>query len=108
MVEDQQIATLKRRLRWEGVGPLTELSNQTAASLWALLQSAGQWLRTAGYQRPLISLLLAFEIGWVVGHWGPRRAKHYPRQNRCRSGACAAAGHAGPAWAAGRIRHRRG
>ena len=75
MVEDKEIERLRRRLRWEAGGPLTEISNQATASLFSALGSVAQWARQAGEERPLISLLLAFQAGFALGHWGPRRAK---------------------------------
>ncbi len=33
-------------------------------------------VREMGEERPLISLLIAFQIGFAVGRWGPHRAKH--------------------------------
>jgi hypothetical protein len=34
------------------------------------------WVRQMADDRPLISLLIACQIGFAVGYWGPRRAKH--------------------------------
>jgi hypothetical protein len=75
MTEEEEIDRLQRRLRWEAAGPLTEISNQATASLFSALSSVAQWVRQAGEERPLISLLLAFQAGFALGHWGPRRAK---------------------------------
>ena len=75
MAENAQIDRLQRRLSWEAPGPLTELSNQATASLFSVLRFVTQWLRQAGEERPLISLLLAFQAGFAIGHWGGRRAK---------------------------------
>lgn len=76
MPGNEEIDRLRRRLQWEGGGPLTDLSNQAASVLLARLRTFAQWVHEAGEERPLISLLLAFQVGFAVGRWGPRRAKH--------------------------------
>ena len=76
MVDNEEIARLERRLKWEAPGPLTGLSNQMAASLFSLLRALAQWVRESAEERPLISLLLAFEAGFAVARVGRRRAKH--------------------------------
>jgi hypothetical protein len=73
---EEEIEHLKGRLQWEGAGPLTELSNQAATALLARLQAFVQSVRVLTEEHPLISLLCAFEIGFAVGRWVPRRAKH--------------------------------
>ena len=76
MPTNEEIDRLRRRLQWEGAGPLTDLSNQAAIALLARLRTLAQWIQGVGEERPLISLLLAFQIGFAIGRWGPRRAKH--------------------------------
>ena len=75
MAENEAIDRLQRRLGWEAPGPLTELSNEATTSLFSALRFVTQWLRQAGEERPLISLLLAFQAGFAIGHWGVRRAQ---------------------------------
>jgi len=76
MPANEEMDRLRRRLQREGAGPLTDLSNQAASALLARLRAFAQWVHEAGEERPLISLLLAFQVGFAVGRWGPRRAKH--------------------------------
>ena len=76
MAENEEIDRLKRRLNWEGAGPLAELSNRTMDAMTTRGQAAASWVRENAEDRPLISLLFAFQIGFAVGRWGPRRAKH--------------------------------
>jgi hypothetical protein len=76
MAENEEIDRLKRRLSWEGAGPLAELSNQATDALTARGRAFVSWVREMGEARPLISLLIAFQIGFAVGRWGPRRAQH--------------------------------
>jgi hypothetical protein len=75
MAKSDEIDRLQRRLSWQAAGPLTEISNHATASLVAMLGALAQWIRQSGEERPLISLLLAFEAGFVIARLGSRRAK---------------------------------
>ena len=75
MIESEQVERLKRRLSWEGVGPLAELSNQATDALMARGKALPGWVRDSAKDRPLTSLLMAFQIGLAAGRWGRRRAK---------------------------------
>jgi hypothetical protein len=76
MADNEEIDRLERRLKWEAAGPLTDLSNLITASLFSRLGALAQWVRKAAEERPLISLLIAFEAGFAVARLGHRRAKH--------------------------------
>ena len=76
MAAEDDLVRLKRMLRWEGAGPLTDVSNQTTSAVVAGLRAVAQWLRETTVERPLITVLLALQLGFAVGRWGPRRAKH--------------------------------
>ena len=76
MTENDEIDRLKGRLSREGAGALTELSNRATDTLIARGGEFAAWVREMGEERPLMNLLVAFEIGFAVGRWGPRRAKH--------------------------------
>ena len=76
MAEHEEIDRLKRRLQWEGGGPLADLSNQATGRDWPIrVRALACWVREMAEERPLISLLLAFQLGFAAGRWGPRRAK---------------------------------
>ena len=75
-MQREEIERLERRLRWERTGPLTDISNRTTDALFSAIRFLARWLRRAGKEKPLISLLLAFQTGFAVGRWGPRRANH--------------------------------
>jgi hypothetical protein len=74
--KEEQLERLKVRLQWEGAGPLIDLSNRAATALLARLQVLALSVREITEERPLISLLFAFQVGFAVGRWGPRHAKH--------------------------------
>lgn len=76
MVENTDVDRLKRRLTWEGAGPIADLSNRATDTLMEKSRAFAGWVREMGEERPLISLLIAFQIGYAVGRWGSRRAQH--------------------------------
>jgi hypothetical protein len=76
MIENTEVDRLKRRLKWEGAGPLGALSHRTMDAMVVRGQAIASWVRENAEDRPLISLLIAFEVGFAVGRWGPSRAKH--------------------------------
>jgi hypothetical protein len=39
-------------------------------------ETLAAWVRENAEERPLVSLLFAFQLGFATGRWGPRRAKH--------------------------------
>ena len=75
MAKNDDIDRLHQRLRWEAAGPLTDISNQVTATLFSMLGTLARSIRRSGEERPLISLLLAFEVGFAVGRLGSRRAQ---------------------------------
>lgn len=76
MIENEELDRLKRRLNWEGGGPLAEVSSRMTDALTERGGEFASWVREMARDRPLISLLMAFQIGFAAGRWGPRRAKH--------------------------------
>jgi hypothetical protein len=71
---EREIDRLRRRLGWEAGGPLAEISTQATSRLLSIVIAIAGWLRRSGEERPLISILLAFEAGFALGRWGGRRA----------------------------------
>jgi len=45
-----------------------------ADALVSVVSAAINWTRRSGEERPLISILLAFQAGFALGRWGGRRA----------------------------------
>ena len=75
MAADEQIHRLNRELSRRSFGPVTIISNQFVASLASGLQSLAIWLRDAARDRPLITLLLAFQTGYAIARIGRRNAR---------------------------------
>ena len=71
---EQEIDRLRRRVGWEAGGPLAQVSTQVTDTIVSILGFAASWIRHSGEERPLISILLAFEAGFALGRWGGRRA----------------------------------
>ena len=71
-----ELSRLEQRLSREMPGPFADIAEQTVASMWSAFSAATKWMRRAGEERPLTSLLLAFEAGLVAGWYGGRHAKH--------------------------------
>jgi len=71
---EQQIDQLQRRLGWEAGGPLAEISDRATQTLVSLVSAVVRWLRMSGEDAPLVSILLAFQVGFALGRWGGDRA----------------------------------
>ena len=76
MVDSKEVDSLERRLRREDAGPIAELSKRAMDAATERTREFVSWVRQMADDRPLISLLIACQIGFAVGYWGPRRAKH--------------------------------
>jgi hypothetical protein len=76
MERHEEIARLKAWLQWEGGGPVAHLAGQATDALAARANALAGWVRENAEERPLVSLLCAFQLGFATSRWGPRRAKH--------------------------------
>jgi hypothetical protein len=75
MEQREEIDRLKARLHWESGGPLAQLANQVVATFISTGGTLADRVRDNAEERPLTSLLIAFQLGFAAGRWGPRRAK---------------------------------
>jgi hypothetical protein len=57
-------------------GPLAHLAGEATDAFAARAKALAGWIRENAEERPLVSLLCAFQLGFAAGRWGPRRAKH--------------------------------
>lgn len=76
MDANDKIDQLKRQLSRQSLGPLAVISDRAASSLQSILVSVVSWLRQAAYDRPFVTLLLAFQSGYGVARLGRRYARH--------------------------------
>jgi hypothetical protein len=75
MERQGEINRLKTRLQWDSGGSLAHLAAETTDALAARAGAFAGWVRENADERPLVSLLCAFQLGFAAGRWGPRRAK---------------------------------
>jgi hypothetical protein len=73
---EDKIAQLDRQLRHHSLGPVDAVSHQAASAIASAATSITNWLRQVTYDRPLISLLLAFEAGLLIGRLRRRHARN--------------------------------
>jgi hypothetical protein len=75
MERQEEIDRLNARLHWESGGPLAHLTNQAVGRFISTAEAMAHWVRDNAEERPLVSLLLAFQLGFAAGRWGPRHAE---------------------------------
>lgn len=76
MATDDQLEQLSRRLSWQSPGPI----DAALADIMSMMGTAGSNLlsgiRWATAERPLITLLLCWQVGYLAGRMGRRYARH--------------------------------
>ena len=75
MKRNEAIERLSTRLQWESGGGLAHLAGAGIDALAAGAKALVGWVWENAEERPLISLLGAFQLGFAAGQWGVRRAK---------------------------------
>jgi hypothetical protein len=75
MAVDEQLERLSRRLSKENLGPIDIVFNEAMSRLGAVSAAFAVWLRQAAYDRPLITLLLSCQAGYLVARLGRRYAR---------------------------------
>jgi hypothetical protein len=75
MHRHEQIDRLKSRLYRESGGPIEHLVQQATDAFASKVGVPAAWGRAKAAERPLVSLLAAFQLGFASGRWGPRREK---------------------------------
>lgn len=75
MAGEDEVERLRNRVEWETGGPLLEVSGQATHAASRGLSAITDWLEDQGRERPLVSLLLAFQVGFAAGRWGPPRSR---------------------------------
>jgi hypothetical protein len=76
MDANDQLEQLSRRLSWQKTGPVDTVANAIIARLTTAVSTLIASLRMAAHERPLITLLLSGQIGYVTGRVG----RHYARR----------------------------
>jgi hypothetical protein len=74
MAVDEQLDRLNKQLGRQSLGPINPILDHTFSGLSRASGSFAGWLRTVANDRPLITLLLSFQTGYVVARLGRRYA----------------------------------
>jgi hypothetical protein len=72
MISNDEVARLDQRLARQSLGPLDAISSQAASALLSCVRSITTALRQAAHDRPLNTLLLSFEVGYLLARSGRR------------------------------------
>ena len=72
MAVDEQLERLSRRLSEESLGPIDTVFDEAMSRLSLASAALADWVRQAAYDRPLITLLLSWQVGYLVARLGRR------------------------------------
>lgn len=75
MSVDEQINRLSNHLTRQSLGPIDPIFNATLARLSSAAASFVAALRQAANDRPLVTLLLSYQVGYLVARLGRRHAR---------------------------------
>ncbi len=69
-----KINKLKRQVNTESLGPVGVISNRAISATGTSVASMATWLRQYAFDRPFVTLLLAFQAGYLIARLGRRHA----------------------------------
>jgi hypothetical protein len=75
MPVDEQLEQLSRQLSKQSLGPIDTVFSEAMSRLGSVSAAFAAWLRQAAYDRPLITLLLSCQAGYLVARLGHRHAR---------------------------------
>ena len=75
MALDEQLERLFGRLSQQSLGPIDTVFSETMSRLGAVSTAFAAGLRQAAYDRPLVTLLLSYQAGYLVARLGRRYAR---------------------------------
>lgn len=86
MAVDEQLDRLSRELNKQSLGPIDTVSNEVVSRFWSTCGTVAASLRQAANDQPLITLLLASQVGYLVARLqrrsrAKRAAHHTERMN---------------------------
>ena len=76
MAADEQLDQLSRQLSKQSLGPIDRVADEATSRLVAACGAVISSLRQAAYDRPLMTLLLAAQAGYLVARMGHRHARN--------------------------------
>jgi hypothetical protein len=74
MAVDEQLDRLNEQLSKQSLGPINPIVDHTVSGFIQASASLAAWLREAAQDRPLITLLLSFQGGYLIARLGRRYA----------------------------------
>jgi hypothetical protein len=83
MTVDEDLDRLSRQLNRQSLGSIETVADEMVRRLAFTANSLVTSLRQTAYDQPLITLLLACQIGYLVGRVGRRYARRYPGKDSC-------------------------
>jgi hypothetical protein len=75
MAVDEKLERLSRQLSKRSLGPINTVFNEAISRLGSASASLVTWLRQAVYERPLVTLLLSCQVGYLTACLGRRYAR---------------------------------
>jgi hypothetical protein len=75
MDTNDQLDQLSRRLTWQGATPVDAIANEIIVRLSTAGATVMAALRRAAYERPLMTLLLSCQLGYLTNRMGRRYAR---------------------------------
>lgn len=75
MDANDQLYQLSRQLSWQSAKPVDIVANEIILRLRTAAATLIASLRRAAYERPLITLLLSCQLGYLTGRIGRRYAR---------------------------------
>jgi hypothetical protein len=75
MAVDARVDKLSHQLSKHSLGPVDTLTDAAMVGLGSASAAIAVWLRRYAYDRPLITLLLSCQVGYLIGRAGRRHAR---------------------------------
>ncbi len=72
---DDRLEQLSRQLSWQSPAPVNTVLGEIMARMTTAGSAVAAGLRWAASERPLVTLLLSCQIGYLVGRMGHRYAR---------------------------------
>jgi hypothetical protein len=73
---NEQLDKLSRQLSKQSLGWADTVLTEVMSRLTSASASVTEWLRQVAYDQPLITLLLAGQVGYLFARFGRRHARH--------------------------------
>ena len=75
MAVDEQIDRLSQQLDKDSIPSVDTLTDDAVAKLAMASAAIIGWLRHYAHERPLVTMLLSCQLGYLIGRFGGRRAR---------------------------------